>query len=98
MKKKEIPALAIFMWILATLFFFYEYFLRVLPATIAKDIISSMHISIEEFALIGSGYYITYALMQLPVGFLLDRFNFKLTMFLAAFSCSLGALGFAIES
>lgn len=87
-----------FVWLLAIMFYFYEFFLRVLPATVSKSIMSSMHLSMEEFALLGSAYYLTYSLMQLPVGLLLDRFSAKILITIAAACCSLGALGFSLST
>lgn len=82
-----------FIWILSILFFFYEFFLRVLPATISSSIVEGLNISIEQFAMLGSAYYITYSLMQIPVGILLDRFSIRLLVTIASSLCSFGALG-----
>lgn len=82
------------MWGIAILFFFYEFFLRVLPATCAQDIIQSLSLSVEQFSLIGSAYYITYSFMQIPVGLLLDKFNAKILITLASAACTFGALWF----
>ena len=91
---QRVSAKAIFIWALAILFFFYEFFLRVLPATMAKNLIESLHLTLEQFAFIGSGYYLTYSLMQLPVGFLLDKFKIKSLLVFASALCTLGTLWF----
>ncbi len=51
--------------------------------------------SAEQFALIGSAYYLTYAFMQIPVGLLLDRFSVKLLVTSACAFCTLGTLWFS---
>jgi MFS family permease len=86
-----------FIWGLANLFFFYEFFLRVLPATVAKEIINSLDMTIEQYAFIGSAYYLTYSFMQIPVGLLLDRFDAKFLVTGAVTLCSLGALWFSVS-
>ncbi len=86
--------LGLFMWFLAVLFFFYEYFLRAFVGTLATQIIPDLSISPEQLAWIGSGYYIAYAIMQLPVGILVDRFGSRLLLTLACFICAVAAFWF----
>jgi len=94
-KEKHFSIYSLFIWCLAILFFFYEFFLRILPGTIAKDIIHSLDMSIEQFAIIGSAYYLTYSFMQIPVGILLDRFPVRLLVTIAAAMCAFGTLWFS---
>jgi len=96
-KTKSSSPYRFFIWGLANLFFFYEFFLRVLPATVAKDIINSLDMTIEQYAFIGSAYYLTYSFMQIPVGLLLDRFDAKFLVTGAVTLCSLGALWFSVS-
>lgn len=90
---------AILIWLIGIVFFFYEFFLRVLPATLSKVIIPDLSITNEQFALIGSAYYITYAIMQVPAGLLLDKYSIRPILSLACLLCSLGTLwiGFSSE-
>lgn len=85
----------IFVWILATLFFLYEYFLRALVGSISFALMRDIHLTTEQFSLIGSAYYIAYAGMQIPVGILVDRFGVKYLLTLAAGFCTLGIFWFA---
>lgn len=96
-EEKQFSFYSLFIWILAILFFFYEFFLRVLLATVAKDIIYSLKITAEQFAIIGSAYYLTYSFMQVPVGMLLDRFSARFLITVATALCAFGILwiGFA---
>ncbi len=94
-EEKHFTVFGFFIWALAILFFLYEFFLRVLPATVATNIIHSLDISMEQFAFIGSAYYLTYSFMQIPVGLLLDRFSVRLLVSVAASICSFGALWFS---
>jgi len=86
-----------FIWLLAILFFLYEYCVRMIPATISEHIIKDLNINTEQFALISSAYYIAYSAMQIPVGILLDRFGVRLFLSLASIVCSLGVFGFSIS-
>ncbi|PIS02469.1 MAG: MFS transporter [Chlamydiae bacterium CG10_big_fil_rev_8_21_14_0_10_42_34] len=93
-EQKPIAFFNFFIWLLAIIFFFFEFFLRVLPATFSQSIITSLNISAQQFALIGSAYYLTYSLMQIPVGILIDQFGTRRLVTLAAATCSIGALWF----
>lgn len=92
---KKLSFFGFFIWTLAVLFYFYEFLLRVLPATVADNIIGSLDLSIEQFAIIASAYYVTYSLMQIPVGILLDRFPARVLITIAVALCSFGALWFS---
>ncbi len=94
-KKKSLSSYSFFILGLAILFFLYEFFLRVLPATIAQNIINSLDMTIEQFAFIGSAYYLTYSIMQIPVGLLLDRFSAKKLVTGACALCALGIFWFS---
>lgn len=93
--KKSFSAYGIFVWFLAILFYLYEFFLRVLPATVSKGIIHDLDITLGQFALISSAYYITYSSMQIPVGILIDRFGARLLGSIACIVCTVGVIGFA---
>jgi len=96
-KNKKILFFAIFIWILAILFFFYEYFLRVFLGTIASSIILDLKLTAEQFSIICAAYYVIYAIMQPPVGFLVDRFGVRVLLSIAAFVCSLGVFWFGFS-
>lgn len=92
---QKVTIQAIFIWCLAILFFFYEFFNRVMPATISENIIHDLHISAEQFSLFGAAYYLTYSLMQTPVGIIYDRYGIRLFLTIASGLCTLGVFGFA---
>ncbi|BCD90944.1 MFS transporter [Francisella halioticida] len=78
------------------MFFFYEFFLRVLPNSLHQDIVNSFHATAFSFSLFGGAFYLCYSLLQVPVGFIFDKFGIKKSLFFAAITCSLGALFFSI--
>lgn len=93
--KKTITFLALFIWFLASLFYLYEFFLRVFISTISDQIIQELHLTAQKFSIIGAGYYLAYSLMQLPVGIMIDRFGARLLLTIAVVLASLGAVWFA---
>jgi len=89
---------SIFVWSLALLFYFYEFFLQIFLGTIATDVISSLGLTIEQFSILGAAFYLTYSLMQTPVGILTDKFGPRKILTLASFSCTFGVFWFSVSN
>ncbi len=92
----RIRLIGIFIWAIAALFFLYEFFLRTFLGSLSPQIIKDLHLNAETFSLIGSCYYLTYGLMQIPVGIITDKFGVKLTMVFASAVCGVSAILFAM--
>lgn len=84
-----------FIWLLAALFFLYEFFLRTFLGSLSEQIMHDLTLNAEQFSLLATAYYITYALMQVPVGFITDRFGVKWVLFIAAAIAAAGMILFA---
>lgn len=67
-------------WFIASLFYAYQYVLRVMPNIMLNDIMQQFHIDAAAFGQFSGVYYIGYSLLHLPVGIFLDRFGPKKTM------------------
>ncbi|WP_341808787.1 MFS transporter [Wolbachia endosymbiont (group E) of Neria commutata] len=67
-------------WLLASLFYAYQYILRVIPNIIAPELITKFNISIADVGQFGGIYYIGYTLAHIPIGILLDRFGPKFVL------------------
>ncbi len=85
-------------WCLAAVFFLYEFFLRVFPGTIAQALIQQFHLGSAELALLGSAYYATYAILQIPTGYLLGKYGVKKVVIVALGLCLLGNLAFVLSN
>ncbi|MBS0649261.1 MAG: MFS transporter [Verrucomicrobia bacterium] len=62
-------------WIIASVFYAYQYILRVMPSIMLDTIIQQFHIDAATFGQFSGVYYIGYSLMHLPIGIMLDRFG-----------------------
>jgi MFS family permease len=62
-------------WIIASIFYAYQYILRVMPNIMLDDIMLQFDIGAGTFGQFSGVYYIGYALMQIPIGIMLDRFG-----------------------
>ncbi len=93
---KRISLYSLFIWMLAILFFFYEFFLRIFLGTIATEIMSDLRITVSQFSIIGAGYYLLYGLMQPFVGILTEKFGARKILTFAAALCTLGVFWLSI--
>lgn len=82
------------MWILCALFYGYQYFLQVSPSVMVHDLMRSFNINAVLLGNLAASYFYAYALMQVPVGLILDRFGARFPLTIAAFLCAAGCFLF----
>ena len=75
-------------WFLLSLFYSYQYLLRVYPSTFTDNIRETFHSSAHEFATLSTCCLFIYSCMQIPFGILLDRVNTR-SLILSAFGLCL---------
>lgn len=86
---------AALVWGLAAIFYFYELMLLVSPSVMTDDLTLTFKTSAEQLGNLSAFYYYAYALMQIPVGLLMDRYGPRILLTVAAAFCSVGCLIFA---
>ncbi|WP_264707364.1 MFS transporter [Wolbachia endosymbiont (group A) of Acrocera orbiculus] len=79
-------------WLLASLFYAYQYILRVIPNIIIPELVVRFNIGTTEIGQFCGLYYVGYVLAHIPVGILLDRFGSKVVIPICIALTSLGAL------
>jgi MFS family permease len=92
------PKKAILIWLVATIFYFYEFFLQVSPGIMIPEIMQNFHVTAKDVGYLATWYFIAYASMQIPAGALFDRFSVKILLTVACSLCSLGTLLFAVTN
>jgi MFS family permease len=65
------------LWASVTLFFAFQFILRLSPGILMDDIMLKYHVDTAAFGEMVATYYLAYSLMQIPFGVMLDRFNFR---------------------
>lgn len=85
-------------WFVCTAFFFYQYMIRVFPNIISREIFNTFKVTAEEFSTLGLIYSLTYGIVQIPIGLLLDRSNMKRILLIAILFCIVGAMMFGIAN
>ena len=92
------PFKAITICILASLFYCFDYFVQVTPSVLSHTLISLFNLNAFQLSFLGSCFFIPYAIMQIPVGFLLPKYGARYCLSLAALSCSVALIAFACSS
>ena len=81
MNTKNLPEKnTIIIFLVFSLGYFLSTLLRAIPATISPFLTDEFNISASELGLLGGAYFIGFALMQLPLGYLLDKYGPKLIL------------------
>jgi len=97
-ENEPIRAIGLIICLLAALFFLYEFFLRTFLSTLVPEISSSFKIDPEQLSILAAAYYLTYGVMQIPVGILVDRYGVRLLLTLAATIAGIGVFLFAVTN
>ena len=84
-----------FAYLLGMLFFGYAFIQRVAPSVMTEELMRDFSVGAASLGALSGAYFYTYALLQLPVGLLTDRYGPRKLMSFAAFLCAVASLGFA---
>lgn len=74
---KKNSLVAFFIWFCITLFYCYQYVLRVIPNIIMPDIMNMFNIGATEYGSFAGIYYIGYIAMHIPIGIMFSRFGVR---------------------
>jgi len=81
-------------WIISISLYIYQYILRISPNVMNEQIITKYSLNADQFASLGSLYFITYAVLQLPMGRIMDSVGVKRVMLFSITVCFISSLIF----
>lgn len=87
-------SLAWIIWALAAAFYFYEFLLQVSPNIMVPELMGTFHIDAGQLGNLAACYFYIYAVMQIPSGFLLDRYGPRYLLTFGTLICMIGSLLF----
>jgi len=82
----------VWMFILAALFYLYEFLLRVSPNVLQGDLMHTFGLDAKTFGFYSSCYYFAYAPLQLPVGALTDKLGPRRLLTFAVLLCAFSTI------
>jgi MFS family permease len=88
--QKHTQSLAYLTWGVATFFYFYQYIVRIIPGIVGEDLKTDLLLNAQQFGLVGSLYVYAYALVQIPLGLILDKFGIKKVILVSIAICITG--------
>jgi predicted MFS family arabinose efflux permease len=80
------------LWVLATLFYAYQYVVRVLPNNLMPFLTEVFHGSVSQIGHFSGMYYIGYTCMHIPLGLWLDRYSLRLVLSLCMTATACGLI------
>lgn len=96
MKIRKLNITAIIVCSLASLFYLYDFLLRVMPSAMINDLMSHFHIGAARLGIMLAILYYAYAPMQIPAGLMFDRIGTRLLLTVMVLMCAIGTLLFGI--
>ena len=95
---KRIRLLAWTLWGLATLFYLYEFMVRVTPSVIVPELMRTFSVDAAALGTLSAFYLYIYAPMQIPAGLLMDRFGARKLLTIASAVVGVGSLLFSVAT
>jgi sugar phosphate permease len=80
---------------LAALFYVYDYFIQVAPSVMVNDLMRDFHIGAGDLGVLSACFFYSYAVMQIPAGWTLDRLGPRRLLSLAVLVSALGVILFS---
>jgi MFS family permease len=97
MNNPRISIEAIRMWLLATVFSFFQFFLQIMTNVMTDPLMKSFDIAPLKIGLLSSAFFYPFIAVQIPAGYLLKKYSYKTVLILAIIFCSFGLGLFAIS-
>lgn len=95
MQRLSSPKLA---WFSLSLFYMYQYVLRVFPSVAEQELRVDLLLSAVDFSTLGAMYLYAYGGLQVPLGAIVDRLGLKRVALAAIFMCIAGACMFYLAT
>lgn len=86
-----------FVWGIAGFYYLFEYIERISPVVMVDELMASFKIDTGRIGYLSAIYFYVYAIFQIPVGILADRYGPKRPLFWACLITSLGSFIFSMS-
>lgn len=98
MTSRKFTWTAVIICILASAFYMYEFALQVSLGVMTNELMQDLSLNAASLGLVSAFYYYAYTPMQIPAGFLHDRFGPRRVITIAILTCALGAFLFSYST
>jgi len=87
---------AFFAWAAISIFYLFQYVLRVTPGVMVEELRHEFTLTAEQFSTFGAYYLYAYSLLQIPLGILLDRVGVRKVILFSIAVCTIGSFLFGL--
>ncbi len=84
-------------WAVAATYFFYDYLQQVAPGVLGPSLVASFQVNAGALGILSAFYFYSYAVMQVPVGLLVDHFGPHRPLVIAAVVAAAGNVVLALS-
>lgn len=92
---KLIKPYALFVFSIGAIFYCYDFVLQVSPSVMTQQLMHGFDANASLLGFSVGLYYVSYTIMQVPAGLLIEQFRIKIVLSIMIACCALGALLFA---
>jgi MFS family permease len=78
------------MWLQAVFFYFYQFIIRVATGNIREPLTLEFNLTASQYGMFSAYWLISYALLQIPAGIVLDKWGTRKIFSISAFICGIG--------
>lgn len=97
-RENKLRGFGLFVWAICALFFTYEFSLRTMLGTFQHPIMYDLSLSPFSFSVLSTtSFLLTYGVMQLPAGFIVDKYGLKKTLAFAISICIISSIAFSFS-
>lgn len=82
----------------SSLFYVYEFFLRVVPSALSNDLMLAFKIDAQGLGILSACFFYAYMPMQIPAGMLGDHYGPRKLLTMAVLVCGLAILAFSLTT
>lgn len=82
-------------WLMAAVFYLYEYVLRASPSVMTEQLMQDFAITTTSLGFLSSMYYYAYTPLQIPIGVVVDWLGARVVVTISCVLCVLGTFFFA---
>lgn len=93
-KEGKLSSAVVGILVLTVLYFCLDYYFRMSPGLVVIRLVAQYHTNAVGIGAFVSAFYLGYLLMQLPSGYLLDRYPVRLVLAVSITICSCAFMGF----
>lgn len=85
-------------WSVAAFFVFYQFLLQISTSVMIPELMHDFSISVVSVSILSASFFYTYILLQIPAGFIVDRYGARKVLVISMASCALASALFAMAN